>query len=52
MRLLEFFEWCAAAMIVTGIVLGLGKVAVDQIIYVSSRPAVSCVIATDVWGTK
>lgn len=38
MKILQVFEWCAAVLIITGIVLGLGKVAVDEIIAMAARP--------------
>jgi len=39
MRILSVFEWLASVLIIAGIVLGLGKVAVDQVVYLATRPA-------------
>jgi hypothetical protein len=43
MKILRVFEYIAAVMIITGIVLGLGKVAVDQVVYMATRPACATV---------
>ncbi len=38
MKVLRIFELVAAVMIIVGIVLSLGKVAVDQIVLMACRP--------------
>lgn len=45
MKILQFFEWCAAAVIIAAIVLGLGKVAVDQIVYITRFPQPATLVA-------
>jgi len=43
MKLLQAFEWMAMAMIISGVVLGLGKVAADQIVSLPARPITASV---------
>ncbi len=51
MRVLIVMEWIAVTLIMTGIVLGLGCVAVEQIVYLATgAPAVS--VVADVRGGK
>lgn len=61
MKILRAFELIAAVMIVVGIMLALGKVAVDQIVLSATRPVTATVaimppsgdeIAAYIAGTK
>lgn len=44
MKILQVFEWIAAVMIISGVVLGLGKVAVDHIVSMSHSSDVCAVV--------
>lgn len=44
MRVLQVMEWIAAVMIISGVVLGLGKVAVDQVGSMSHRSEVCAAV--------
>lgn len=46
MKILRAFEFIAAVMIIIGIVGSLGKVAVDQVVAVATRPATATVMVT------